>query len=160
MNETIDTIDTIDTIEEAGKTGGNEMKVTKGMVKIREVAGIKEEKTSINPVLIVMETVTGKNKVIFYVNPKVTVEIREGPITFKEAKTEIQGPDLLTINQEGTIRDQPTKNIAKVEATLVKRGHHERMHRAQSQNRSQKNDQPAHVVRDRQVRGDRNLPVQ
>ncbi len=62
--------------------------------------------------------------------------------------------------QERTITGQPIKNKAKVEATLVKRGHHGRMHRAQSQNRSQKNDQPVHVIRDHQVRGDRILPVQ
>ena len=58
-------------IEEADKTEETEMITMKGMIEIKEVAGMKEETTeeetemTTNQVVIVMETVAGKNQVIF-----------------------------------------------------------------------------------------------
>lgn len=89
-------------------------------------------------------------------------EISEDPTTLKEAKTEIQGPDLLTMTQEGTTGGltQLKRNKAEAEATLVKREHHERTYHAQTQDRFQKNDQPVHVARYHQAHVARGLPAQ
>ena len=158
----------IDTTEGAETTEGTEMIAMKGMIEIKEVAGMKEEtmeeetEATINQVVIAMKTVKEKNQVIFYVNSKVMAEISEGLMTLKEVKTEIQGPNLLAMTQEGTKggRMQLTKSKAEAEAILMKRGHHERKYRAQSQDQFQKNDQQVHAARDHQARGDRGLPAQ
>lgn len=60
-----------ETIEGAEKTEETEMIAMKGMIEIKGVAGMKEETTEeetemiTNQVVIVMETVAGKNQVIF-----------------------------------------------------------------------------------------------
>ena len=87
--------------------------------------------------------------------------ILEDPITSTEAITEIQGPDLLTMTQEGTTEGHTQMTREKVEAIHVKKSRHRiRKDHAQTPALFRKSVQRVHAPRKHPVQGDKGLRVQ